>query len=391
MNSRIQGKLHCVALCMAVILISACSSSENETSKPAVEESFVSGSFHYIAPFDYSTWLTGESIPMQPAHDERYYFETEDGRIRVYGAEHYEEQDFYRTATVISEQLDSLLANYGINYAEYVELSSAYSTKLIYREVVSYINETVPDHFANQHSAEENSSVWRSFFRDLTPEEREERLELSASISDSLNPSIAFNAQHIIRVKLSASSEESAYGDSNYDYVSIGPLSRNGVVSPHYDTSLLLRHLARHIDMRLSISPSLAIFPNWYSQGAAFFTSNSSGCYTNNELHTLALDDLLSARINFGSHPEIYCGLFRIFTSEGARHLELLTESIYPPEFFASNLDRALSGHEEFYYFGERMNDVISVDLGMSEHSYNDLSNDYDAFFISYFEQLPNN
>lgn len=54
-------------------------------------------------------------------YDETHYFETDDGRIRVYGSTAFSETDFKVVATMIDERLDSVISKFGITWAEYVQ------------------------------------------------------------------------------------------------------------------------------------------------------------------------------------------------------------------------------------------------------------------------------
>src|SRR5690554_1325323 len=52
---------------------------------------------------------------------ETNYFETEDGRVRVYGSTAFSETDFRVVSTMIHERLDSMIAKFGMTWAEFVD------------------------------------------------------------------------------------------------------------------------------------------------------------------------------------------------------------------------------------------------------------------------------
>lgn len=116
-----------LTLC-ASLFMAACGGSGSDGGSggdgiPAAEN-FVEGSFKdsRVAGVAYPNSAAGRAVGLygRACMDEHHYFETADGRIRVYGSTAFSETDFQVVATMVSNRLDNALAQFGLTWEEFV-------------------------------------------------------------------------------------------------------------------------------------------------------------------------------------------------------------------------------------------------------------------------------
>ncbi|MCG7200715.1 hypothetical protein MD273_13350 [Marinobacter pelagius] len=118
------GRITAVVMGLTLTLISGCKVTVSEGFDDEHDrDSFSSGFFLYIGD-------TGEDFPddswsldvaAEACIDDSLYFETDSGRVRVYGSPAYSETDFRAAATELERRIDGVLSRFQLRWPEFVE------------------------------------------------------------------------------------------------------------------------------------------------------------------------------------------------------------------------------------------------------------------------------
>lgn len=118
------GRIKSVVVGLTVILLAGCKVTVSEGFDDDHDrDAFSPGFFLYIGD-------TGEDFPndswsldtaAQACIDDTLYFETDSGRVRVYGSPAYSETDFRAAATELERRIDGVLSRFQLRWPEFVQ------------------------------------------------------------------------------------------------------------------------------------------------------------------------------------------------------------------------------------------------------------------------------
>lgn len=115
-------------LCSSVLLV-ACGGGGGDdgsggggggtTTGPMVKGQFKDAAIEGVA-YPNNTFQAGGTYAYS-CYDENHYFETDNGRIRVYGSTAFSETDFKVVATMVNERLEAVVGKFGMTWDEFIE------------------------------------------------------------------------------------------------------------------------------------------------------------------------------------------------------------------------------------------------------------------------------
>ncbi|GAA0847724.1 hypothetical protein GCM10009113_24590 [Marinobacter szutsaonensis] len=109
---------------LAVVLLSGCKVTVSEGYDDDWDrDSYTPGFFLYVGDtgddFPDDSWSLDAAADV--CVDDNLYFETESGRVRVYGSSAYSETDFRAAATELERRIDGVLSRFQLRWPEFVE------------------------------------------------------------------------------------------------------------------------------------------------------------------------------------------------------------------------------------------------------------------------------
>ncbi len=251
------------------------------------EADFVPGDFKdariegiaYPSNLLYAAGNTGQQCKGQT-----HYFETSDGRVRVYGSTGFSETDFRVVATMIDQRLSTVLEAFGMSWDEFVEQRPYFTLDHLSYLVDSYRpdwqDHIDPDQqddptvtaMATTDVMDEGAAAWNTWSA-LSIEEQKAFADqgyFSVPLEDTLLPREALVACLVSGTSGSTVAEGSQFGiqvpgeTSTYH-------SKVGEIFTHEIVHFVQNNIA-HVGQRNPYS----VMPRWFSEGQAAFMAGQA-------------------------------------------------------------------------------------------------------------------
>lgn len=259
----------------SVILLSACGGGGDDDESNVPTSGFVDGAFKdaAIAGVTYPNRALGAvGTRGRACEGETHYFETADGRIRVYGSTAFSETDFKVVATMLHDRLDAVLAKFGMQWKSFVEQRQTFNLG----HHANLANNYLQIYRANNPNSDlegTEAEAWQ-LWSSLSEQEqldfvRDEYLYDSLTMNDVLLPKDALVACFNSEMSGSQFGEGSQFGVQVPPYTStyhsgVGEIFTHEIV-----------HFVQHNISNVGQTP-YDLMPRWFTEGQAAYMAGQS-------------------------------------------------------------------------------------------------------------------
>ncbi|MHA7853689.1 hypothetical protein [Marinobacter shengliensis] len=297
------------------------------------EADFVSGEFKdariegkaYPSNLLYAAGNTGRQCEGQT-----HYFETEDGRIRVYGSTALSETNFRVVATMIDQRLDKVMNAFGMSWDEFVDqrpyftldhLSTMVREHQLWQEIIAQ-----PDHYqdptasATSEMISESAAAWDSW-SSLTLDEQKALVDQSyvqAPLADTLLPREALVTCLVSGTGGSTVAEGSQFGiqvpgETSTYHSKIGEIFTHEIV-----------HFVQNNITHVGQDNPYSVMPRWFSEGQAAFMAGQSVASPDHHhnfdpVNIITFDDEIETRYDSGFTYEHYALAYKYLDENNGR------------------------------------------------------------------------
>ncbi len=247
---------------------------------------------------------------------ETHYFETEDGRIRVYGSTAFSKTDFRVISTMLQNRLDLVMGKFGITWDEFVAQRPTFTLDHLstlvssYRNWAAYVSETNPSLSpgSDETYAEKQTLDWQAW-QNLSLDEQLAFAESNAPVMGFMEEDATLNDLLLPResmvVCLSPGMGGSMFGEGSQLGIQVPPEtstyhSRVGEIFTHEIVHFVQANIS-HVGQ----SNPFAVMPRWFTEGQAVYLAGQSIASTNhhynlNAASIITWDDALNAGYDSG-------------------------------------------------------------------------------------------
>lgn len=236
---------------------------------------------------------------------ETHYFETDDGRIRVYGSTAFSETDFRVVSTMIQDRLDLVMEKFGFTWDEFVtqrpvftldHLSNLVSSYRNWEEIGAAETDEVISSATTETQAEKEILDWQTW-QNLSPDEQLAFAESFAPMIGPMEHSATLNDLLLPRdamvVCLSPGMVGAQFGEGSQLGIQVPPEtstyhSRVGEIFTHEIVHFVQLNIS-HVGQ----SNPFAVMPRWFTEGQAVYLAGQSIASVDNH-HNLNAANIVS-------------------------------------------------------------------------------------------------
>lgn len=278
-----------IALVAMSLGLTACGGGSSSGGGGGTPDNLITGEF-------FNSGVTGKAYPLDIAGNgsfgrhcegQQNYFETDDGRIRVYGSTAYSQTDFRVVATFIDQHIDPVLSRFGMTWDEFTakrQLLTSDSMEMLLKTFMAEdgtVKPALEDSFDSWSVSD--ASVTFPLWEAMTLEERLDMIdEINVMIQTSIdngayvgpNQVPSFQSSDKILACLNPSMDGGSFGEGTRHGIAMPPNSG----SYRSDAGQLVKHeLVHFVQENMTRTGGRAkTLPRWFAEGQAIVFSGMS-------------------------------------------------------------------------------------------------------------------